>query len=70
MSCAEKFVFDGKVIRQYRNGFIILVNGNVELLCILSGKMIRNKIRVNLGDAVSVEVSSYDKTKGVIVHRK
>lgn len=43
-------------------------HGNV-VLCYLSGKMRKNKIRVLLGDRVKVEVSPYDLTRGFIVRR-
>ena len=36
----------------------------------LSGKMRMNKIRVIIGDAVTVELDPYDLTKGRITYRK
>ena len=36
----------------------------------LAGKLRKNKIRVNLGDSVTVELSVYDITKGRIIFRK
>lgn len=39
------------------------------LLCYLGGKLKQNKIRVILGDAVKVELSPYDLTKGRISYR-
>lgn len=39
------------------------------LLCYMGGKLKQNKIRVILGDAVRVEVSPYDLTKGRIIFR-
>lgn len=35
----------------------------------MSGRMRQNKIKVLTGDAVEVEVSAYDKTKGRITYR-
>lgn len=36
----------------------------------LSGKMRMNKIRVIIGDAVTIELDPYDLTKGRITYRK
>ncbi len=36
----------------------------------LSGKMRMNKIRVIIGDSVTVELDQYDLTKGRIIYRK
>lgn len=41
-----------------------------ELQGTLSGKMRMNKIRVIVGDMVTVELNPYDTTKGRIVYRK
>lgn len=40
------------------------------VLAHLSGRMKKNNIKVLLGDAVQVEMSVYDLTKGRIVYRK
>ena len=45
-----------------------LENGQL-VLCYLSGKMRRNRIRLTTGDRVQVEVSPYDLTKGRISYR-
>ena len=52
------------------NTFRVKVD-NVEhqILCYLGGKLKQNKIRIILGDAVKLEVSSYDLSKGRIVYR-
>lgn len=39
------------------------------ILCTISGKIRQNKIRINAGDKVKVEMSPYDLTKGRIVTR-
>ena len=41
-----------------------------KILCHLSGKMRVNSIRLIEGDAVTIEMSPYDLTKGRIVYRK
>lgn len=45
-----------------------LQNGH-KLLCHLSGKMTTNSIKLVLGDVVTVEISKYDLTKGIITYR-
>ena len=39
------------------------------LLCYMGGKLKQHKIRVILGDAVRIELSPYDLTKGRISYR-
>ncbi len=46
-----------------------LENGH-EILAHISGKMRLHFIRILPGDAVTVEMSSYDLTKGRITYRK
>ena len=46
-----------------------LENGH-EILAHISGKMRLNFIRILPGDAVTVEMSPYDLTKGRITYRK
>ena len=40
-----------------------------EIICYLSGKMRKNKIRVLMGDNVEVTMSPYDLTQGRITRR-
>lgn len=49
--------------------FRIRLEDGSEVLAHLSGKMRLNKIRVLVGDIVTIELSPYDKTKGRIVYR-
>ncbi len=46
-----------------------LENGQ-ESLCVTSGRMRKNLIRVVVGDKVVVEFSPYDLTRGRIVYRE
>jgi len=39
------------------------------VLCYMGGRLKQNKIKVILGDAVKIEVSPYDLTKGRITYR-
>jgi translation initiation factor IF-1 len=45
-----------------------LENGHV-ILCVASGKMRKNYIKIIVGDSVRVEISPYDLSKGRIVTR-
>lgn len=41
-----------------------------EIICVLSGRVRQNRIRILPGDQVTVEVSPYDLTRGRIMWRK
>lgn len=62
---------NGEIIEVAKGGFKILVEGTEGSIIYarLSGKMRTNKIRVLLGDYVTVKVSVYDMTNGFIVSR-
>jgi translation initiation factor IF-1 len=61
---------DGEVTDCLPNAmFRVKLENDHELIATLSGKMRKNKIRVLLGDRVSLEISPYDITKGRIVYR-
>src|SRR4029079_961214 len=49
--------------------FRVEVEGGHNVLAQLAGNMRRNRIRVVLGDSVTVAVSPYDPTRGLIVFR-
>jgi translation initiation factor IF-1 len=49
--------------------FRVEVEGGHHVLAQLAGNMRRNRIRVVLGDRVTVAVSPYDPTRGLIVFR-
>ena len=46
-----------------------LENGGHEILAHISGKMRKHFIKITTGDKVSVEISTYDLTKGRITYR-
>ena len=50
--------------------YIITLENGVTLSAKLSGNMKRFKIRVLVGDKVTVGVSPYDPTHGLIIHRQ
>jgi translation initiation factor IF-1 len=51
-----------------RNFRVLLDNGHT-ILAYAAGKMSKHKIRVLVGDRVSVEVSPYDLSRGRITYR-
>lgn len=67
----EKVELEGEVLESFRSGMyrIGLDNGH-ETLGYTSGRMRRYRIRINPGDRVKVELSSYDLGRGRIVYRE
>ena len=60
----------GVVTQSLSNGmFRVRLENNFKVLAHLSGKIRRNYIRILIGDRVTVELSTYDLTKGRIVFR-
>ena len=70
MSKEDVIEAEGKVIEVLPNtNFRVeLTNGHV-IVAYLSGKLRKNYIKILEGDAVKVELSPYDLTKGRIVWR-
>lgn len=61
---------DGKVIDALAGGiYKVQLDNNVEISAKLCGKMRRFNIRVVVGDRVTVGVSPYDPTHGLIMYR-
>jgi translation initiation factor IF-1 len=61
----------GEVIHVGKGGnFRVMCDGGHEVLAKLSGRTRRFRIRVVLGDKVTVAVSPYDPTRGFIVYRE
>ena len=62
--------FDGIVLDVNRSGCIVQVAELQEpVFCTLSGRIRSNNIKVVKNDAVIIETSPYDYTKGRIVRR-
>lgn len=62
---------EGVVTEALPNGFFrVRLNDGREIFAHLAGRMRVNFIRVGLNDAVVVELSPYDQSKGRIVYRK
>ena len=61
---------DGEVVEALPNTmFLVKADNGLDVLTTICGKMRRNRIRVLLGDRVSVEVSPYDVQRGRITFR-
>jgi len=65
----ERLELEGEVVDANKGQFRVQVNGNLTVLCTLSGKIRMNSVKILVGDKVTVEVSEYDTTKGRIVYR-
>ena len=71
VSKEELVHLDGEVILIAKGGnFRVKLDNGHEVLAKLAGKVRRHRIRVVLGDRVTVAVSVYDPTKGFIVYRQ
>ncbi len=70
MAKDELIEFSGKIIELLPNAMfrVELENGHV-ILGHTAGNMRRNRIRVLVGDKVTVEMTPYDLTKGRITFR-
>ena len=70
MSKQDLLEFKGKVTDLLPNAmFRVKLDNDHEILAHTSGKMRKNRIRVLLGDKVTVEMTPYDLTKGRITFR-
>ena len=64
-------MLEGKVTEPLPNAmFRVELDNGHEVLAKLAGKVRRHRIRVVLGDRVTVAVSPYDPTRGFIVYRQ
>lgn len=61
---------EAKVVDTLPNGqFKVQLENGHEILAHVSGKIRMNRIRILLGDAVTVELSPYDLSRGRITYR-
>ncbi len=61
---------EGRVLEALPNAFFkVLLDDGREITGFLSGKMKLNRIKILIGDKVTLEMSPYDETKGRIVYR-
>jgi translation initiation factor IF-1 len=70
MAKEELIEFKGKVLELLPNATfrVELENGHI-MIAYTSGKMRKNRIRVLVGDSVTVEMTPYDLSKGRVTHR-
>ena len=70
MSNNDKLEVEGIVTKKLKGSFfeVELENG-MKVVCTLSGKLAMNKIRILQQDHVTVAISPYDLTRGIIVWR-
>ena len=71
MSKEEAVPAMGVIVDKQPNAFFKVRIDNSEhvVLAQISGKMRKNRIRILVGDRVSVEMSPYDLTRGRITYR-
>ena len=70
MAKSDLVRFEGKITEASgRGNYRVTLENDVTISARLSGKMSRYKIRVVVGDRVSVDMSPYDLTHGIITHR-
>jgi translation initiation factor IF-1 len=66
----DRISLQGVVVETLPAGsFRVQVEGGLEIVATLSGKMRQHRIRVVQGDRVEMEVSPYDLTRGRVTHR-
>ena len=70
MAKEELLEFNGTVKELLPNAmFRVLLDNNHEIIAHTAGKMRKFRIRVLAGDRVTVEMTPYDLTKGIITFR-
>lgn len=71
MSRDDLIRLEGKVADTTGGGnYVVQLDNGVTVIARLSGKMKKFKIRILVGDRVTVGVSPYDPTHGLITHRQ
>ena len=70
MAKEELIEFDGEVLELLPNAhFRVKLENNHEIIAHTSGRMRKHKIRVMVGDRVTVEMTPYDLSKARIIFR-
>jgi translation initiation factor IF-1 len=65
----DDVIFEGRIVNVSRDRFTVTNETGTSVEARISGKMRMHKIRVLLGDMVSVKVSPFDLTHGIIISR-
>ncbi|HJD56983.1 MULTISPECIES: translation initiation factor IF-1 [Rickettsieae] len=70
MTKEELINFEGVVLELLPNATfrVKLENGHF-IIAHTSGRMRKNRIRILVGDKITVEMTPYDLTKGRVIHR-
>lgn len=70
MSKDDLIQFTGTVLELLPNAtFRVKLENDHVIISHTSGRMRKNRIRILLGDTVTVEMTPYDLTKGRVIHR-
>lgn len=70
MAKEDLIEFDGTVMEILPNAmFRVKLDNDHVIIAHTSGRMRKNRIRVLLGDKVTVEMTPYDLTKGRVIKR-
>ena len=69
MAKSDLLAADGRVTEVTGGNFHVQLDSGLSVSTRLSGRMKRFKIRVLVGDRVTVGVSPYDPSHGFITHR-
>ena len=70
MAKEELIEFDGEVLELLPNAhFRVKLENGHQFIAHTSGRMRKNRIRIIVGDKVTLEMTPYDLTKGRVVHR-
>lgn len=70
MAKSQPITTEGVVTEALPNAmFRVELENGYNILCVASGKMRKNYIKIIVGDKVKVEMSQYDLSKGRIVTR-
>ncbi len=70
MSKTQPLSAEGVVTEALPNAmFRVELDNGYNILCVASGKMRKNYIKIIVGDKVKVEITPYDLTRGRIVTR-
>lgn len=71
MSNADKIEVEGVVTEAIPGGkFVVKIDGtDAKVVCTTSGRLKKNFIKIIIGDRVTINMSTYDLSKGIIVWR-